>query len=212
MVAATMFPRDHRHSLKLRLATQTGATINNIARPAMQTDSASASISAAIGNVQHRLPQLSGQRRWCRLQRRPAPDQPGGGVWGRAVGGQVNISSSSSSAIFQQGSAVQHSVDRLLAGRKVAGVQVKLDITVELGRGVHNTTAGYLGAKTNDNAGFVPSSAVLRFLRGRNQRPFLCRHHGPPRVLQHQSEQPRFRVRQPADLRPWIFGICLDQV
>src|SRR6266700_3977767 len=139
---------------------QTGRGIENIGTLAVPTSSASASISAAIGNVNTAFLTQQGSA-FVSAPANPAPDQPGGGVWGRAVGGQVNISSSSSSAgTSTQGGAVFNTTSTNCSNRKkedFAGVQAGTDIARLnwSGWNVHlGTTAGYLGAKTSDNAGF----------------------------------------------------------
>lgn len=169
-VAATMFlGSSSALAQNCGATTQTGATINNIGTLAIPTSSASASISAAIGNVNTAFLTQQGSA-FVSAPANPAPDQPGGGVWARAVGGQVNISSSSSSAgTSTQGGAVFNTTSTNCSNRQkedFAGVQVGTDIARLnwSGWNVHlGTTAGYLGAKTNDNAGFGNSFEVPFF-------------------------------------------------
>lgn len=149
--------------------TQTGVPINNIGTLAIPTSSASASISAAIGNVNTAFLTQQGSA-FVSAPANPAPDQPGGGVWARAVGGQVNISSSSSSVgTSTQGGAVFNTASTNCSNSQkesFAGVQVGTDIARLnwSGWNVHlGTTAGYLGAKTSDNAGFDNSFEVPFF-------------------------------------------------
>ncbi len=92
----------------------------------------------------------------------PTPEQPGGGVWARAVGGQVNISSTSASTgvtTNAAGATINNSTTNCGNSQRenFAGVQVGADIAKLNWNGwnIHlGTTAGYLGAKTSDNAGF----------------------------------------------------------
>ncbi|MBR1092680.1 autotransporter domain-containing protein [Bradyrhizobium manausense] len=149
--------------------TQTGATINNIGTLAVPTSSASASISAAIGNVNTAFLTQQGSA-FVSAPANPAPDQPGGGVWARAVGGQVNISSTSQSAgvSTQAGTVFNTATTNCSNAQKenFAGVQVGADIARLnwSGWNVHlGTTAGYLGAKTTDNANFSNNFEVPFF-------------------------------------------------
>jgi len=140
--------------------TQTGLTVNNVGTLAVPTSSASASISAAIGNVNTAFLTQQGSA-FVSAPANPVPDQPGGGVWVRGVGGQVNVSSTSTSTgISTQNGAVFNTATTSCANSQhesFAGVQVGADIARLnwSGWNVHlGTTAGYLGAKTTDNAGF----------------------------------------------------------
>jgi opacity protein-like surface antigen len=149
--------------------TQTGATINNIGTLAVPTSSASASISAAIGNVNTAFLTQQGSA-FVSAPANPVPDQPGGGVWARGVGGEVNVSSTSkSSGISTQGGAAFNTATTNCANSQhetFTGAQVGADIArlnwndwnLHLG-----TTAGYLGAKTTDNAGFSNNFEVPFF-------------------------------------------------
>ncbi|CAL79567.1 hypothetical protein with a putative signal peptide; putative pertactin (N-terminal) and outer-membrane immunogenic protein (C-terminal) [Bradyrhizobium sp. ORS 278] len=135
----------------------------------MPTSSASASISAAIGNVNTAFLTQQGSA-FVSAPANPAPDQPGGGVWARGVGGQVNISSSSQSAgTSTQGGAVFNTTSTNCSNvqkENFAGVQLGTDIARLnwSGWNVHlGTTAGYLGAKTTDNAGFSNNFEVPFF-------------------------------------------------
>src|SRR5215207_2152228 len=61
-------------------------TINNIGTLAIPASAASAAISAAIGNVSTAFLTQQGSA-FVSAPADPAPDQPGGGVWARGVGG-----------------------------------------------------------------------------------------------------------------------------
>jgi opacity protein-like surface antigen len=147
-----------------------GAVINNIGSLAIPTSATSASLSAAIGNVNTAFLTQQGSA-FVSAPANPTPEQPGGGVWARAVGGQVNISSTSSSTgvSTQPGPGVINTAVTNCANSQrenFAGVQVGADIAklnwnswnIHLG-----TTAGYLGAKTSDNAGFRNSFDIPFF-------------------------------------------------
>ncbi len=139
---------------------QTGRGIENIGTLAVPTSSASASISAAIGNVNTAFLTQQGSA-FVSAPANPMPDQPGGGVWVRSVGGQVNVgSTSTSTGVSSQAGAVFNTATTTCANSQresFAGVQVGADIARLnwSGWNVHlGTTAGYLGARTTDNAGF----------------------------------------------------------
>jgi len=84
----------------------------------------------------------------------PAPDQQGGGVWTRAVGGEIEIKSGSSSTItssFPAGAAASVGCSQTVH-QNFAGVQVGTDIARLNSNGwnVHvGTTAGYLESRGN---------------------------------------------------------------
>ena len=145
---------------KLHHERQTGAKIDNIGTLAVPTSAASSAISAAIGNVNTAFLTQQGSA-FVSAPANPIPDQPGGGVWVRGVGGKVNISSTSvSNGVSTQGGAVFNTATTNCAtsqSETFAGVQVGADIARLnwSGWNVHlGTTAGYLGAKTTDDAGF----------------------------------------------------------
>jgi outer membrane autotransporter protein len=138
----------------------TPTTINNIGTLAIPTSAASAAISAAIGNVSTAFLTQQGSA-FVSAPVDPAPDQPGGGVWARGVGGQANLSSTSNSVgISTQGGAVINTATTNCNNRQTqtfAGAQVGADIARlnYAGWNLHlGTTAGYLGSRTTDNAGF----------------------------------------------------------
>jgi outer membrane autotransporter protein len=138
----------------------TPVTIGNIGTLAIPTSAASAAISAAIGNVSTAFLTQQGSA-FVSAPANPAPDQPGGGVWARGVGGQANLSSTSSSVgISTQGGAVINTANTNCNNQQrqtFAGAQVGADIARlnYAGWNLHlGTTAGYLGSRTTDNAGF----------------------------------------------------------
>jgi opacity protein-like surface antigen len=99
----------------------------------------------------------------------PAPDQPGGGIWARAVGGEANLQSVSNSTLVVTqnpgtGTTFNNTTDLTCFNTmhlSFAGVQAGTDIArlnwndwnVHLG-----STAGYLSAKTNDTNQLFPFS------------------------------------------------------
>jgi outer membrane autotransporter protein len=138
----------------------TPTTITNIGTLAIPTSAASAAISAAIGNVSTAFLTQQGSA-FVSAPANPAPDQPGGGVWARGVGGQANISSTSNSVgISTQGGTVINTATTNCNNRQTqtfAGAQVGADIARlnYAGWNLHlGTTAGYLSSRTTDNAGF----------------------------------------------------------
>src|SRR5713226_4610075 len=111
--------------------TQTGRGIDNIGTLAVPTSSASASISAAIGNVNTAFLTQQGSA-FVSAPANPVPDQPGGGVWVRGVGGHVNVgSTSTSTGVSTQAGAVFNTATTTCANSQhenFAGVQVGADI------------------------------------------------------------------------------------
>ena len=127
---------------------------------AIPASAASSAISAAIGNVSTAFLTQQGSA-FVSAPADPAPDQPGGGVWARGVGGQANISSTSNSVgVSTQGGAVINTATTNCNNQQrqtFAGAQVGTDIARlnYAGWNLHlGTTAGYLSSRTTDNAGF----------------------------------------------------------
>ena len=146
------------------VTSQTGFTITNVGSVAVPPGAASAAIAGAIGSVNSVFLTQQGSA-FVSAPPNPAPDQPGGGVWARAVGGDANISSTSvTSGTAAGGGAgvpvVNNASTTVCANAQhdnFAGVQVGADIARLNWNGwnVHlGTTAGYLGSKETDNNGF----------------------------------------------------------
>jgi outer membrane autotransporter protein len=140
--------------------THTGPfTINNIGQLAVPAGGASAAIAGAIGNVNSVFLTQQGSA-FVSAPPNPVPDQPGGGVWARAVGGQANVKSTSSSSATATGAGILDTSTTNCANAQrenFAGVQAGADIARLnwSGWNVHlGTTAGYLGSKESDNNGF----------------------------------------------------------
>jgi hypothetical protein len=77
---------------------QTGGAfvVANLSGLAVPAGAASAALASAIGNVNTAFLSQQGSA-FVSAPANPAPDQPGGGVWARAIGGEVNASSNSAS-------------------------------------------------------------------------------------------------------------------
>ncbi len=147
---------------------QTGTTINNIGQLAVPAGGASAAIAAAITSANSVFLTQQGSA-FVSAPSNPAPNQPGGGVWARAVGGEATVTSTSNSVGVTSGVGVSNSATTACANSQhesFAGVQVGADIARLNWNGwnVHlGTTAGYLGSKENDNNGFSNTIQVPFF-------------------------------------------------
>jgi opacity protein-like surface antigen len=150
--------------------SQTGFTLNNqlLIIPA---GGAAAAVAGAIGNVNTAFLTQQGSA-FVSAPANPAPDQPGGGVWGRAIGGEVNLKTTSNSTSTNTINATGAVVNNTAAScnnqshESFAGVQVGADIARLnwSGWNVHlGTTAGYLGSKDTDNNGFSNTIQVPFF-------------------------------------------------
>ncbi|MBV9565942.1 MAG: autotransporter domain-containing protein [Bradyrhizobium sp.] len=135
-------------------------TIDNIGNLAIPPGAAAAAIAGTIGNVQTAFLAQQGSA-FVSAPPSPSPDQPGGGVWARAIGGEVNLKSTSTSASTSTvGGGLVNSSSTTCNNSthdSFAGVQVGSDISRLNWNGwnVHlGTTAGYLGSKESDNNGF----------------------------------------------------------
>jgi outer membrane autotransporter protein len=142
--------------------TPTPTTITNIGQFAIPTVAAASAISGAIGNVSTAFLTQQGSA-FVSAPANPAPDQPGGGVWARAVGGHVNISSTSNSTVVTTpvagGGPINTSTTACATSQSYnfEGVQVGADIARLNWNGwnLHvGTTAGYLNSKSGDTFGF----------------------------------------------------------
>ena len=149
----------------------------------------------------------------------PAPDQPGGGVWARGVGGQVNISSTSNSVgVSTQGGAMINTATSNCNNQQrqtFAGAQVGTDIARlnYAGWNLHlGTTAGYLNSRTTDNAGFgnefeVPFwGAYFVATKGRFFADLMVRQE----FYNINLNNPAFRLQQPADRGARLVDIGVD--
>lgn len=142
------------------VTTQAGAqTINNIGLLAVPPGAASGAIAGAIGSVNSVFLTQQGSA-FVSAPANPTPDQPGGGVWVRGVGGRANVSSTSTSVGTTTGAGVNNTATTNCANTQredFAGVQAGADIARLNWNGwnVHlGTTAGYLGSKEKDSNNF----------------------------------------------------------
>jgi opacity protein-like surface antigen len=143
---------------------QTGAANNNLSQLAVPAGAGASALAGAIGNVNTAFLTQQGSA-FVSAPANPAPDQPGGGVWVRGVGGTVDVKSTSSSvgvstpvAIF--GPTTQTTQCNNTQRLNFAGAQVGADIARLNWNGwnVHlGTTAGFLGSKSTDNNQFSNS-------------------------------------------------------
>jgi opacity protein-like surface antigen len=145
--------------------TQTGPIgISNIGNLAVPPGAAAAAISGAIGNVNTAFLTTQGSA-FVSAPANPAPDQPGGGIWVRAVGGEVDLRTTSTSTGTSTTTAPLPSSPAGVVNtattncnnsqrQNFAGLQVGADIARLNWNGwnVHlGTTVGYLGSKSTDN-------------------------------------------------------------
>jgi opacity protein-like surface antigen/uncharacterized protein YhjY with autotransporter beta-barrel domain len=135
---------------------------------AVPAGAASAALAGAIGNVNTAFLTQQGSA-FVSAPANPVPDQPGGGIWARAIGGEVNLKSTSNSAGLLTAptnpalNTTQTTACNNAQHENFAGVQVGADIARLNWNGwnVHlGTTAGYLGAKSTDNNGFSDTFQV----------------------------------------------------
>jgi hypothetical protein len=149
------------------VTTQTGFTITNIGLLAVPAGGASAAIAGAIGSVNSVFLTQQGSA-FVSAPGNPQPNQPGGGVWARAVGGEADVKSTSVSNGVGTGAVANTSQTTCANAQheRFAGVQVGADIARLNWNGfnVHlGTTAGYLGSKETDNNGFSNTLQVPFF-------------------------------------------------
>jgi opacity protein-like surface antigen len=149
--------------------TQTGPfIITNIGQLGVPAGGAGAAIANAIGSVNSVFLTQQGSA-FVSAPPNPVPDQPGGGVWGRALGGTVDVKSTSVSNGTATGAGIADNA-RTVCNNSVrdnfAGAQIGTDIARLNWNGwnVHvGTTAGYLGSKESDNNGFSNTLQVPFF-------------------------------------------------
>jgi opacity protein-like surface antigen len=135
---------------------------------------AAASLAGTIGNVNTAFLTQQGSA-FVSAPANPAPDQPGGGVWVRAIGGEVKTTSTSTGTLIgtnagapDAGAANSGITSNCgnVTSQNFAGVQVGADIARLNWNGwnVHlGTTVGYLGANSTDNSGFSNTFQVPFF-------------------------------------------------
>jgi len=130
---------------------------------------APSAISGAIGNINSIF---LGQSAFVASQGSNQPDQPGGGVWVRALGGEATTKSTSTSDGIQNPNSpttpttTAHTTCNNVQHQSYAGAQIGMDVArLNLdGWNVHlGGMAGYVGSKINDNFGFTNSVQVPFF-------------------------------------------------
>ena len=139
--------------------TQTGG-IGGIEKLAVPAGAASAALAGTIGNVNTIFLNQQGSA-FVSAPAATEPDQPGGGVWSRAVGGEADLKSTSTSigvtTLSNGGSNTATTTCANSQHQSFEGVQLGTDVARLnwSGWNVHlGTTAGYLGSKETDNNGF----------------------------------------------------------
>jgi opacity protein-like surface antigen len=149
--------------------TQTIGPIPNIGDLAVPAGAASAALAGTIGNVNTVFLNQQGSA-FVSAPADVQPDQPGAGLWGRAVGGEADLkSTSTSTGTTTTARGVENVSTTTCANsqhQSFAGVQLGADIGRLDWRGwnVHlGTTAGYLGSKETDNDGFSNTIQVPFF-------------------------------------------------
>jgi opacity protein-like surface antigen len=140
-----------------------------VAQLGISPGAASSALAGAIGNVNTAFLAQQGSA-FVSAPANPVPDQPGGGVWGRAIGGDATLKSTSTSngnGVVNGGSVSAPNINcNNHVHENFAGVQVGADIARLNWNGwnVHlGTTAGYLGANSMDNNGFSNTYEVPFF-------------------------------------------------
>jgi opacity protein-like surface antigen len=141
---------------------QSGFFINNQAPLAVPASAAGAAIASAITNVDTAFLTPQGSA-FVSAPADPMPNQPGGGVWARGIGGSANVSTTSNSASTNTRLDTNVVVNNSTVAcannshEDFAGVQVGADIARLNWNGwnVHlGTSAGYLGSRQTDDNGF----------------------------------------------------------
>lgn len=145
-------------------SSQTGIPVSNSAGVAASMGSASSAIAAAIGAVDTAFLGQQGSA-FVSAPANPAPDQPGGGIWIRGVGGQNDVRTSSSTTLTSTNSTngqpanvtnvncanAQHlTFSGVQAGADIARLNVN-DWNIHIG-----STVGYMAAKSDDTNQLYP--------------------------------------------------------
>jgi opacity protein-like surface antigen len=143
-------------------SSQVGGVVN-LNQLAVPSSAVAGSLAGAIGNINTIFLTQQGSA-FVSAPPNPSPNQPGGGVWARAVGGEVTLKSTSTSNgsfVIPASPGANTTISTTCANNQhndFAGVQVGQDIS-RLNWGGWNvhlgTTAGYVSSNGNDNlAGF----------------------------------------------------------
>src|SRR4051812_47242184 len=146
--------------------------VNNLNTVAAPAAAVSGAIAGAIGNMNTIFLGQQGSA-FVSAPPNPVPNQPGGGVWGRALGGEVTLKSNSVSngtAIIQGNAAANtnittncnNSQKSAFVGGQVGADIARLNIN---GWNVHlGTTAGFLSTKANDSLAQNQTNIEVPFL------------------------------------------------
>ncbi len=133
--------------------------IGNVGQLAAPVAAASSVIANAVGNVNTAFLTQQGSA-FVSAPANPAPDQPGGGIWVRGVGGHVDVTTNSTSNVVGTSAGLTSTSTTTCANTQrsdFVGGQIGADIArLNLdGWNVHlGTTAGYLRSKSSDSFGF----------------------------------------------------------
>jgi opacity protein-like surface antigen len=151
-------------------STQTGP-IQNLNQVAAPSSAVAGSLAGAIGNINTIFLTQQGSA-FVSAPANPAPDQPGGGVWARGVGGEVTLKSTSTSNgtfTVPANPVANTAITTNCANNQrndFAGLQVGQDIS-RLNWGGWNvhlgTTAGYVSAHSNDTVSNFATSFEVPF-------------------------------------------------
>jgi opacity protein-like surface antigen len=136
--------------------------ISNQSALAVPPSASAAAIASAISNVDTAFLTQQGSA-FVSAPANPMPDQPGGGVWARGIGGEANTHTTSVStgtntrtdtgAVFDTSStSCTNNMHESFGGAQLGADIARLNWN---GWNVHlGTTAGYLGSKQTDDNGF----------------------------------------------------------
>lgn len=140
--------------------------LNTLAAP---SSAVAGALTGAIGNINTIFLTQQGSA-FVSAPPNPKPEQPGGGIWARGVGGEATVTSTSNSSgsfIVPTNPGQNTTINTNCANNQhitFAGVQVGTDIAKlnVNGWNLHTgTTAGYVSSKANDSlAGFTTSVEV----------------------------------------------------
>ena len=138
--------------------TATG-NVSNIGTLGGSAGAVSSTIAGVIGNINTAFLTQQGSA-FVSAPANPAPDQPGGGVWSRAIGGEVTVkSTTTNTGVFTSAGAFGGTLNDKCSNslhQNFAGIQVGADIARLNWNGWNfhlGSTAGFLGSSASDNNG-----------------------------------------------------------
>lgn len=138
--------------------TGTLTTSLGIGTISSQAGAVASTVAGVIGNINTAFLTQQGSA-FVSAPANPAPNQEGGGVWTRALGGTVNINSTTTTSGAVTGGTFGGAINSNCNTRlhqDFAGIQVGADIAKLNWNGWNfhlGTTAGYLGSNAKDNNG-----------------------------------------------------------